>query len=337
MIVNIIKFIALVIITFLMCRIITNKRNGIAVLGTLLICFSTALLEYIESGLLEVLLFGQGIVILINEYLNTKTKSKYFALLGIALGFVGLLLFSNITWQLSIGMVLLSVIIWIFIKNKKEVNVKNILPIIIVSIISIIGSLFFYKYSVMESKENGPIIYYLITYFYSYILPFNEKIKYVTHEALVCMISVFPMPLVLSLIYMYKNEKHTEFILPLAIVCIAQIIGSAWISNIIPPYIMAISVSLAQIYLLIYFFANIKEKLFKLKRAGYVTLIYLVFVAIMNVPKAVSTRAMLSCMALGPTLECFLLCKYDDLRIQKIAPVIYGIITLIGFIAYAVL
>ncbi len=337
MIVNIVKFIALVIITFLMCRIITNKRNGIAVLGTLLICFSTALLEYIESGLLEALLFGQGIVILINEYLNSKTKSKYFALVGITLGFVGFLLFSNITWQLSIGTVLLSVIFWVLIKNKKEVNIRNILPVIIASAISIIGSLFLYNYSIMSSKENGPIIYYLITYFYSYILPFNEEIKYITHEALVCMISVFPVPLVISLIYMYKNEKHTEFILPLAIVCIAQIIGSVWLSNIIPPYIMAISVSLAQIYLLIYFFANVKEKLFNIKTAAYATLAYLVLVAIMNVPKAVSTRIMLSCMALGTTLECFLLCKYDDIRIQKIAPVIYGVITLIGFVAYAVM
>ena len=307
MIVNVIKFISLVIITFLMCRIITNKRNGIAVLGTLLICFSTAVLEYIEMGLIEALLFGQGIVILINGFLNNKTKARYFALLGIILGVVGFLLFSNITWQLSIGTIVIALIIWCIIKNKNEIKFKDLYMLFGIIIISIIISLFFYNYSVIEGKENGQIIYYLTSYFYSYILPFNKEIKFVTHEALTCIISVFPMPLVIALIYMYRNEKHGEFILPVTIICIAQIVSAIWLSKIIPPYIMAISASIAQIYLMIYFFANIKEKIFGIKAAAYVTLAYLVLVALMNVPKAISSRIMLSCMALGTTLECFLL------------------------------
>lgn len=337
MLINIIKFIALVIITFFMCGIITNKRKGIASLGTLLICFSTAIIQYIDSGLIEALLFGQVIVILINEFLKQKTKIKYLALLGICFGVIGFLLLSNTTWQISIGTVLSALIFWIFIKNKDNINKKNLILLFIFGIISIIISVLFYNYKVMTREENGQIIYYLTSYFYSYILPFNEEIKFVTHGALTCMISIFPMPFLIALIYMYKNEKHMEFILPLTIVGILQIMCAMMLSNIIPTYIMAISVSLCQIYLIIYFFANIKEKMFSMKKAGYITIAYLVFVAIMNVPKAVSTRIMLSYMALGTTLECFLLCKYEDIRIQKIVPIIYGIITLIGFIAALVM
>lgn len=336
MVVNIVKFIDLVMITFLMCRIITNKRNGLALLGTLLICFSTAVLEYIEMGLLEALLFGQGFIILINGFLNNKGKGKILALPGMVIAIIGFLLFSNITWQLSIGMIIIGLLTWSIIKNKKDIKVKDLICIGITVVISTIISLFFYKYSVIDNKENGQIIYYLTSYFYSYILPFNEEIKFVTHEALTCMISVFPMPLVISLIYMYKNDKHSEFVLPMVVVSIIQIISATWLLKIIPSYIMAISVAVAQIYLIIYFLANVKEKLFDMKTAAYVTLGYLVLVAIITVPKAVSSRIMLSCMALGTTLECFLLCKYDDVRIQKIAPAIYGIITLIGFIAYLV-
>lgn len=333
MVVNIIKFIALVVITYLMCRIITNNRKGLSVLGTLLICFSTAILEYMNSGLVEALLFGQGIVILINEFLNNKTKAKYLALIGISLGIVGFLLLSNATWQISIGTVLIALIVWIFIKNKKEVDRKNVILLLIFSIVSTIISILFYNYNVVKGTENGPIIYYLTSYFYSYILPFNEEIKFVTHGALTCMISVFPLPLILALVYMYKNEKHMEFVLPMVIVGILQIVASTFISKIVPIYIMGISVSLCQIYLLIYFFANVKEKVFSIKGAGYATIAYLVLVATITVPEAVSSRIMLSTMALGTTLESFIFCKYDDPRMQKIAPTIYGIITLIGFIA----
>ena len=335
--ISIIKFIALVIITFFMCRIITNKRTGLAVLGTLLICFSTAVLEYLEAGLVEALLYGQGAVIFVNEFFNNKTKFKYATLIGVMFASAGFLVYSNLTWQLSIGSVMLALLVWIILKYKKEINIKEFSFLILTIIVSVTISMFFYKYSVMNRNENGQIIYYLTSYFYSYILPFNKEIKFVTHEALTCMISVFPMPLVIALLYMYKNEKHSEFILPIVFVTIAQIVGAVWISKIVPPYIMAISVALAQIYIMIYFFANVKEKVFSLKTAIYITLGYLVFVALMTVPKAVSTRLMLFFMGIGTTLECFAVCKYEDMRYQKIAPIVYGIFTLIGFIAYIVM
>ena len=131
MVINIVKFIALVLITFFMCRIIANKRKSIAVLGTLLICFSTAVIEYIDSGLIEALLFGQAIVILINEFFKTEAKTKYLALIGIGLGIVGFLLLSNVTWQISIGTVLMALLIWIFIKNKDKLNKKNIFLLVV--------------------------------------------------------------------------------------------------------------------------------------------------------------------------------------------------------------
>lgn len=338
MIINVVKFVALVVITFFMCRIITNKKNSMAILGTMLICFSTAIVEYIDSGLVEVLLFGQAIIILINEFLNNSTKIKYLALVEIVLSIVGFLLLSNATWQISIGAVLLALIVWILIKNKDKLNKKNIILLLFSAIVSTIVGIMFYNYNIMNANENGQIIYYLTSYFYSYILPFNEEIKFVTHGALTCMISVFPMPIIIALIYMYKNEKHMEFILPLVVTAILEIVVSTMfkISSIVPTYIMTISVSIVQIYLMIYFFSNVKEDIFSLKSAAYATLVYLVFVAIMTVPKAVSSRLMLSFMALGTTLECFLLCKYDYFKIQKIAPAIYGIITLIGFVGMLV-
>ena len=335
MIIDIVKFIALVIITFFMCRIIANKRKNIAALGTLLICFSTAVIEYIDSGLVETLLFGQAIVILINEFFKAETKIKYLALVGFGFGIVGFLLLSNLTWQISIGMVLIALIVWSLIKNKDKLNRKNILLLMIFCVIAIILSGIFYKYNVMEAQENGQIIYYLTSYFYSYILPFNEEAKFITHGALTTMISAFPMPIIIALVYMYKKEKHFEFILPMLVVIFLQIMFSMLFKlyYIVPNYIMAIAVSLCQIYLMIYLFANVEEGVFSLKGATYVTLVYLILVAVMPIPQAISSRLNLSFMAIGTTLESFLICKYDNVKIQKISPYIYGIITLIGFIS----
>jgi len=73
---DIIKFIVLILITFFTCQIVTKNNKRISYIGTLLICFSTAVVEYINSGLVGCLIFGQLILISFNKLLN-KEKYKY--------------------------------------------------------------------------------------------------------------------------------------------------------------------------------------------------------------------------------------------------------------------
>ena len=38
-------------------------------------------------------------------------------------------------------------------------------------------------------------------------------------------ISIFPMPIIIALVYMYKKENHFEFLLPLSIVMVLEVVG----------------------------------------------------------------------------------------------------------------
>lgn len=79
---DVLKFVILVMMTFFTCQIITDNKKRISYIGTLLVCFSSACLEYINSGFLEAIISSELIFISINRLIE-NTKSKYFYLIGI--------------------------------------------------------------------------------------------------------------------------------------------------------------------------------------------------------------------------------------------------------------
>lgn len=334
----IIKFIILVISTFFVSEIITNKKKGISILGTVLICFSTAVVEYIDKGLIEALVFGEGSIIFLNEFLNREKREKYIFSLGFFISIALFFILTNLSWQISIGTLILGLMIWVFIKNKKSINKKSVICLVVGTAISLVVTVFLYEYKVIKSEENENLILYLTSYFYYYILPFNDGVKYSVQSALTTMISVFPIPFILSLIYINKYEKHMEFIVPVAGVGVIQLFASFLnlVNGIVPNYIMAISISIAQIFLIMYFFANITENIFNITNAAYATLAYLVLVAILAVPTAVSKQNMRMLMAVGCSFESYILFLYGNEKIKKLAPVVFSIISVIGFVGMLV-
>lgn len=72
--IDILKFVLLVVMSYFTCQIITNGKKRISYIGTILICFSTAVLEYINYGLVEAIFFGEMIFALIDRLL---LKDKY--------------------------------------------------------------------------------------------------------------------------------------------------------------------------------------------------------------------------------------------------------------------
>ena len=79
--IDIVKFILLVLASFFSCQIITNKNKRISYIGTILICFSTAVLEYINLGLIEAIFFGELIFISIDRLLEKHNFKYLYAIL----------------------------------------------------------------------------------------------------------------------------------------------------------------------------------------------------------------------------------------------------------------
>ena len=81
---NILKFVILVVITFFTCQIITDGKKRISYIGVLLICFSSAVVEYLNSGLCEALIFSELIFIGFSNIIN-NFKLIYLNILFISL------------------------------------------------------------------------------------------------------------------------------------------------------------------------------------------------------------------------------------------------------------
>ena len=79
--IDIIRFILLIIMTWFTVQIITNSKKRISFIGTVLICFSIAVLQYINSGLPEAIFFGELIFVSIDRLLRSPKLKYLFAIL----------------------------------------------------------------------------------------------------------------------------------------------------------------------------------------------------------------------------------------------------------------
>jgi len=233
------------------------------------------------------------------------------------------------------------------LKSKKENNKENkddnykyprVICLIGIIIAVIIISLF-YKYSPMKSLENNSGISYLINYTYSSMLPFNHDIKFTDSSCLATMISIFPIGLIIAIIYIYKIEdKHIEFLIPTAIISIIELILilSNKITWLIPNYIFTIGFALLQIYMLIYIFSNITERLLSLKTASYIAIFLGIIVLIVPFPKVIGPILSRMLPYSIFVLESYMLLNYTDKRFWRLTSWIITFITLFESIAYLV-
>ena len=87
--IDVLKFLILILITFFTCQIITDGKKRISYIGTLLICFSSAIIEYINSGLVEAIASGELIFLAINQLLKGSSKQIFYAI-AIPVRFIGI-------------------------------------------------------------------------------------------------------------------------------------------------------------------------------------------------------------------------------------------------------
>lgn len=286
-ILDIVKFIALIIATWFAMQIITNKNKRITYIGTLMICFSTVMIKYVDKGLLEAVIFGELIFVCFERMIN-KAKYKYLWPILMSFCLVGFLLLSNISFQVPIGITICTLIIYLNIKriisqkeneikesnkknkkNKKteeienevkETSYKNVwICALVLIILAIIISCVFYKNVPLESAYQS-------------------------------IMWVFPIGLFIEIALFYKLDgKYSEFILPtmLASIVFVIIVLSNKLDGIIPNYFMMIGFSILQIYIIAYIFSNVDYKLFKMVRASYLAVLIPIIVYILPIPNKV--------------------------------------------------
>lgn len=344
------RMIALILVTFELCMIITDSNKFYSLAGSIIIAFSSFVQWRFATTIVDVLILGELILVLTDIIFNNKNNIiKTISSIGI-LGAIILILFTYDAENIvSFGYIFLAIEIWILIKNinNKKNNRKDLLFFLIpiIGLIAFLGSYYVINGKMLnifinlEMQRNNYGFSLLYSYVYNMFLPFKNINNAYYFSGI---LSVFPIPLLIAFYYLYKKDKHIEFLMPAAIIgtieiveCISglpSIIESITLFKYASIESLALAIGLLNVYVYIYILSNINEKVFNIKYAIRITLITACILAFVARPTILSTKAYLSPIAIIYCLTSFLLLKLDDKKYKKVFLLSCVLITLIGSI-----
>ena len=305
----------------------------------------------------DVITFGEIFLIFLNKLtdsevsknddLKEKNMKKALYVLGIFISILAYLFTFDLSLEIAFGYVFLALAIWIFIKNKKKykITLKNciiaiVLFVLITTICCVverITGLFSQAYEVYNTAKIGNGLTYNFSYVYNFLLPYKDS---GTNYNFVSMLSVFPVPIILAMVYLYKKEKHEEFLFPMICVIALEFIYSMVnlpnIINLITGLSLlsvkdaTLGVAIANIYVFLYMYANIEEEAIRFTSAIRITLLLIILNFFVPHASKYSARAYDYLFTVVFTLESFLMLCYTDKKYKKVSLWFLALMTIIG-------
>ena len=291
----------------------------------------------------NVIIFGEIIVLLVHKLFGQK-KLNYQIITSVLISiFIVLYYMCGISVAISFEFAFVPIIIWIFIKNIE--NIKKNRTSVLLLIASVIMSIIVYNFFIVKTNfviqkeyvENDFGTKYLFSYLYNILLPF-KKIQ--NAKIYGNFISLFPIPMIIALYYLYKSEKHTEFLFPLSVFAtigtlfclsgftasITKILGLSRV-NLVH---MAIAVNLNNLFILFYMIENIDEKLFKVNHSMRITVVFCCILGFISYPSIYSFKKNLLLYISEFASTGFLFLNFEDKKYKKVLLALLVIITIIS-------
>lgn len=360
----IIKYIALVFVTFFFMQVLTNKNKKISIVGTILVCCSSFIVyrgipEGIFTGDINIkvlghlftvpytIILGELAIIALNQFMTSENKIiKAISIIVISV-IIGAFAFIDrgqiVIFKKLLIFTYIAMAVWVILKNKSKLkfNKWDEAWLIYFTISGIIIAVWTYLYgtelpesSAQLNQGNG--LMHLFSYGYSMFLPFVNLGENAIYSSF---LSVFPLSLILAMVYVYKKEKHLDFLMPMILVLVLQsvfcmtrlplfkIIGwqSDWNMTLCVP-----AISLSCIYLYIYMIANIEENIFKLADSAKIVLALLVLYFIMPRPEIFMSKGYMYAISAVITLLYFMFINFADKRYQKVLLIVLVVWSLIS-------
>ena len=154
----IVRLVLLFLISFEFLMLISNKNKIVSLTGTFLITFAPAVQWWwTPSGLAEMIIYCELLILLLNNYITQKKFIKRFLIIFFTMVFTGSYMFVLYpAWQVPMAYIFAIIVLWILVENYKDYkfNKKDILPISISIILFVIALLYIYG----KSKETIDLI-----------------------------------------------------------------------------------------------------------------------------------------------------------------------------------
>ncbi|MBQ9024289.1 MAG: hypothetical protein IJ105_03595 [Bacilli bacterium] len=216
------RLIALFLVSFEMCMLLSKKNKLFSFVGAMLIAGSSVVTWFYSNYIVDLLISGQLCLLLFDKYLtNNKKSNKIILSILIGLTFSWFALTIYPAWQIPLGYMYLVFAIWIFIKNyKNNKSIKDYLYLLISILIIMFFVFRFLKLgkntidiimsTVYPGKRNtfgGGVFNLLFIYPYTVLFPFKNFINPCEVSGT---FSLFPIPVILSMILIIKNRKQKD-------------------------------------------------------------------------------------------------------------------------------
>lgn len=335
------KFFALVLSSYELFCIITNNNKNVSVAGTIVLAFSGCIAWNFTK--IDAIVLGEIITVLIYKIIKEKDLNKNIlkgiAIIGCAIGYM----YTFRPFAISFGYLFLALIIWILVTNRKELNEnknnKILLTITIITsvIFAIFAEIFFPNVYGESSQGLTSGIDGLFSYLYNPFLPYNtfEEIEYFGS-----FITMFPLPLIISLFYMYKKESHLEFLLPLTVItvletvyCISgfpEVISKFTMLSTVGGLRVVPAVQFANLLLMFYIMENVNDLNLKMKHTIRITIVLVCILVFIKYPIMFTAKKYLYLFVCELSLLSFLFLNYSDKKYRKVFLIMLILFTLIG-------
>lgn len=273
---------ALFFVSLELFMIITKKNKLYSTLGAFLIALAPPVLWWNSCS---IILYGETALLVIYYFIQTNSKRKRL-LLSILLGYIAVCYALALypAWQIPYAYFFLLIFIWMIIKNKDKLKIKDslylLIPIFIV-IISLVplllssmdvieimtGTVYPGERHVTGGGDWRLLFTYFNTIYYPYTGLIGNPCEYCQY------ISLFPLPIILGIVSMVKNKKIDWFIL---LNCIFSILLTIWAIFPLPAILSEMTlmtattveraqlvVGYSSIFLLIYLISNCQQNIFE--------------------------------------------------------------------------
>lgn len=276
-----IRLVAMLLGSYELCLILTKRNKKVSLCGMLVITFSAAVQWWY---CMDTLIWGQIVVVLIDKFMCTqKKRTKYLCAIGLLVAGLSYVFVFYPAWQVSFGYLFLALVIWILIKNIKYGDYKftvhdvAVIAITIVCIALLLGRWYCLSKDTLiaemntdypgERQEVGGGALNNYAYFYNIFFPKEEFLNPCEFAA---MLSFFPIPMLLGLVYVLRNRKDLHFWIPMLVVAgflsIWCVYGfPAWLANLTKMSMttagrVSIPLGTTCIYMLIYLMGNLEKE-----------------------------------------------------------------------------
>ena len=355
------RLIALVFSTFELSMILTNKKKLVSLCAAILLTFSSATQWWYSTYLVDLLIYGQLLVVFLNVFITGEKKYyKYLSALGILISATGYVFSLYPAWQVPLVYVFGLIGIWVIVKNRKDYKInKHDIIVIIITVICILALLGYFwikssdsVISIMSTDypgnrevTGGDSKGVVNTYGYVYgIFLADDEIGNTSEYS--GMLSFFPLPIIIALIYMLKNKKKDLFlILMLILSCVMFLWINIGFGELISKLIlfsfstesrMNIILGIVQIYILVYVLGNIKENESIIENnvltivISIIFTVFSIYMANTNIPENYMSKSMMLRAGLYILLISFGMFKANNIKVKNITLIVLMIFALLN-------